>query len=127
MTAMQTHDDDAARVVRGCRRDDDGTCHLLLSGELDLTTAEDFSTTVARLLGGGATTLVVDATAVSFIDSTGIGTLLAARRECRAVGGGLTVVQSPGIEKVTRLLGVHDILSGQGDGPDEVARVRQAN
>lgn len=119
MTATDAHDD-AHRVVRGCRRETDGTCHLTLAGELDLTTAEDFSSTVATLLSAGPTTIVVDATGVTFVDSTGIGTLLAARRECRTRGGGFSVVQSPGVEKVTRLLGVHDILSGVGDGPDTV-------
>lgn len=119
MTAVDAQDADAHRVVRGCRRDSDGTCHVLLAGELDLSTSEDFSATIARLLDHGLPmTIVVDASDVAFIDSTGIGSLLAARRACRDSGGDFTVVQSPGITKVTRLLGVHDILSGLGETPD---------
>ena len=109
------------RIVENCRRLSDGSVQVELSGELDLSTADQIVTSMRTLLATPPSAIVVDASAVTFIDSTGIGTLLGARRDAHAAGCGFRVVTSENVAKVTRLLGVHQVLTDDGDEPDPVA------
>jgi anti-anti-sigma regulatory factor len=52
-------------------RDPDGVIVLDLEGEIDMATATDFQAAMLQSIADGARRLVVDATKVTFIDSTG--------------------------------------------------------
>ena len=78
----------------------DGATVLALVGELDLASAPKVRQAVVQALGtptAGAAGrapagLVVDLRGVDFIDSTGLGVLIGARRRTRAARGELRVV-----------------------------------
>lgn len=65
-------------------------------GELDLSTQAELRATINNLLVEGHVDLVVDLTEVSFLDSTGLGTLIAARRQAHTLKGTFSLVCSDG-------------------------------
>ena len=90
---------------------EDGT-RLAVAGELDITAAEPLEAAVAEALDGGGRELVIDLTPTTFVDSTGLAHLLAARRRADAAGVGLRVVAPRGSEArvVIELAGVGSIV-----------------
>jgi len=75
---------------------------LRLTGELDLATAPDVLAAVeAATTDGGPSRLVLDMSGVSFIDSTGVRTLLEANR---VAGNDLSLLApSPAVTRVLEL------------------------
>lgn len=105
---------------------------ITASGEVDLGSAPRLRDLAVRRLTSGDRALVLDLTAVDFLDSTGLGTLVAVLKRARALGGDVgLVVSRPGIRKVFELTGldaafaIHDQLddailaaAGAGEVPD---------
>jgi anti-sigma B factor antagonist len=74
----------------------DKTSHVLtFEGELDLATVEPFRTQLGAAAKATAGCLVVDLSAVTFLDSVALAVLVRARREL-ADRGRLVLVISPG-------------------------------
>jgi anti-sigma B factor antagonist len=69
----------------------DGFVVLTLSGELDLAEAPVLRKMLDRVLRGNAALIVIDAGGLQFIDSTGIGVLVAARNHIEAASGLLVI------------------------------------
>jgi anti-sigma B factor antagonist len=63
-----------------------------LEGEFDLHTAPQFERRALEALGRGATTIVVDLSSVSFIDSTTLGILMRTRKRLSPLRGRLLLV-----------------------------------
>jgi len=82
---------------------------VVLSGELDLMSAPRVESALQQAADGPATALIVDVQALSFMDSTGIRTLLQAKRRADAGGHSLAVLNGSG--PAHRVLG----LSGVGE------------
>jgi stage II sporulation protein AA (anti-sigma F factor antagonist) len=89
-----------------------GTLILRLSGELDLKTASDFRSTIERgLLGPQLRNVVVNLSAVSFIDSSGIGVLLGRYKELSQLGGQLVLVGvKPHVKTLLELSGLSRVI-----------------
>ena len=66
----------------------------MVSGELDLATAPSLSAAVTA--HGDARLLVLDLTAVTFLDSTGVRVLIEADRACTGSGSRLVVLVGDG-------------------------------
>ena len=81
---------------------DDAVATIMVSGELDLATVPQLSAAVAE--HDDAELLVLDLTAVTFIDSWGVGVRLAADRACAGSGSRLGV--GVGVGPGRRLLGL---------------------
>jgi anti-sigma B factor antagonist len=75
-------------------RRDDAVATVTVSGELDLATVPRLSGTLAE--HGHARLLVLDLTGVTFIDSTGVRSLLDADRACADLGSRLVVLAGDG-------------------------------
>ena len=88
----------------------DGCSVVRAGGEIDAQTVHAFhgaATEAANL----ASHVVIDLTHVTFVDSTGLGGLIAARNTARESGGSLSLVSPPPL--VRRLLGstqLHDVF-----------------
>lgn len=65
-------------------------------GEADLYSATELGTTLEDVSDGGPTRVVVDLGGTSFVDSSTLGVLLAARRRLRAQGGELVLASGSG-------------------------------
>ena len=100
-------------------------CVLRLEGELDVsTTARLRAALNEQLVDEGRVHLVVDLTALEFMDSSGLGTLVRAQRQTRALRGSFAVVCPEGpvlkvmtITGLTHVLRVHDSLDAATAGP----------
>jgi len=111
----------------GLRRLADGTAVLDLAGELDMSTSAKFRGAVDRALHGGVVSrLRLDVARLTFVDSTGLGELVAARRAAEAADA-VVVVANPGpfVLHLLRISGLADMLVGPS-GVAPIERMRAA-
>jgi anti-sigma B factor antagonist len=103
-------------------RVDDHTHLVAVAGEIDLFSAPELKRHVLAAIGDDVTTLVVDLSETTFIDSSSLGVLISAHRRLRARRGTLTVVCShEAIVKtfrITGLDGVFRIVSSRDEALD---------
>jgi anti-sigma B factor antagonist len=101
---------------------DDELATIMVSGELDLATVPQLSAAVAEHDDAGL--LVLDLTAVTFIDSTGVRALIEADRSCARSGSRLAMLAGDG--PVRRLLGLCKLDGPPGAGHRASVRGRPA-
>jgi anti-sigma B factor antagonist len=70
---------------------------LALTGEIDLSSAHLLVDTIDEVIDRGATTVVLDFAGVTFINSTGLGAMVAATKRLRADDGDLILRRFRGI------------------------------
>jgi anti-sigma B factor antagonist len=85
---------------------------LALAGELDVLTAPSLDAAVERLLSGPVKSLILDLRSVTFIDSSGLRTVLTAWDSCREASCELLLI--PGDGACLRLFRITGVL---GDLP----------
>lgn len=90
-----------------------------VSGEIDVSSAPALQQRLSELFRTASSTVVVDLTEVAFLDSTGLGALVAARSAAVEAGGALPLVcTSERILKlftITGLDGVFDFYPSAAD------------
>jgi anti-anti-sigma factor len=86
------------------RHDDQRTAHVRVSGALDLSGACDFDDALRRVERDRPQRLVLDLSALEFLDSAGLARILALRRRCRRAQRQLVLVDGPPV--VQRLFGL---------------------
>jgi anti-sigma B factor antagonist len=97
-----------------------GTVIVALTGEVDMSSAPVLKRELERLSEGGARRVVIDATDLTVIDSSGIAVLIVAHRTFVERGGGLEVYHArPGV--LTSL-----DVSGASENLQTAASVRTA-
>ncbi|WP_433328425.1 STAS domain-containing protein [Spirillospora sp. CA-294931] len=91
---------------------------LLVHGEIDLTTATALREELVRLVDADRLPVLVDMNAVTFFDSTGLSTLVAAHRHAAERGVAFALVALPDrvrlifeITCVDKLFAIYDHLS----------------
>jgi anti-sigma B factor antagonist len=98
----------------------DSVATVVVSGELDLATVPRLSAAVAE--HGDAKVLVLDMTATTFIDSTGVTALLQADRRAGGSGSRLVVVAGDGaVRRVLELCELDGRLTIVSDHPAPTA------
>jgi anti-sigma B factor antagonist len=87
-------------------RGETGESPILVRGEIDMATAPQLRGLLDELADAGVTSIVLDCRALDFLDSSGIGVLVAARK--RLGDEGELVVDSPPahVRKVLEITGV---------------------
>jgi anti-sigma B factor antagonist len=87
------------------------TTTIELGGELDVSAADGLLDRLYSELARGAAEVVMDLKALSFIDSTGLRTLLQARDLCERHGARLSIVEGRGhVARVFELTGLDSVL-----------------
>lgn len=103
---------------------------VTVSGQVDVHTAPRLGRQLDELIAGGATRIVVDLARVDFMDSSGLGVLLAARRRLEPSGGALSLTGVPPrivkILEVTGLTGAFAIHPAPGEAMPGPAQPRAA-
>jgi anti-anti-sigma factor len=90
--------------------------HLRVAGELDLATAPTLHEELIRAEASSASLVVIDLTAASFIDSTGLRTLLEAHLRSQADSNRLRITgASDQARRLFRLAGLGDRLPLVGE------------
>ena len=85
---------------------------LRIDGDIDAWTAPQLRERVRDLAGSGTVHLIADLRGVGFLDSAGLGALVAARKELRGRAGSLRLVAGPGrIVRVLRITGLSDAFA----------------
>lgn len=93
-------------LVLSTRQEDVATV-VAASGEIDVFTAPQLDVALTAAVAGGNGRVVVDLRQVSFLDSTGLGTLVKCLKAATGAGGWLRlVVGSPKIRKIFDITGL---------------------
>jgi anti-sigma B factor antagonist len=83
---------------------------VTVTGHVDALTAPDLAKALITQIAEGHVNLVVNLMGVEFMSSAGLRTLLGAVKEARSQGGDLRIASTnPGIEKVLKMSGFHNI------------------
>jgi anti-sigma B factor antagonist len=94
------------------RSDREGEIHTIrLAGEVDLATADPVERELERVEQTDAASIVLDLSAVTFMDSTGVRLLVTAQARSRADANRLTLLRGgPQVQRVLQLSGVDELL-----------------
>jgi anti-sigma B factor antagonist len=89
-----------------------GQVVVRVTGELDAATAPDLRNALLDLIEGqGNLSLVLDASELWFIDSSGLGVLVGAARRLHDMGGAITIsAPTAPIAKVLKTTGIEDLF-----------------
>ena len=87
---------------------------LVVTGEIDSTTAPHVQSRLEQLLDAGARELTIDLTAVTFLDSAGLCALATMHRRASADGLGLRVLAaSRAVVRPMQITGLWHLLGGE--------------
>lgn len=88
-----------------------GRTVIAVGGEIDVYTAPKLRDTITALVGAGAYDLVIDLSAVEFLDSTGLGVLVGGLKKVRANDGTLSLVcAQERLLKIFRITGLAKVF-----------------
>lgn len=95
---------------------------ITLRGEVDIYTAPRFKERLLAVLDDGIRGLVIDLSAVTFIDSTALGVMIGGVRRMHEVGGDMAlVVTTRPVERVLSITGLDRIFTIHQSVNDAVA------
>jgi anti-sigma B factor antagonist len=101
---------------------DDDLGVVVLGGEVDIFTAPQFKESLVGLLDSGVKRVVVDLSAVTFIDSTALGVLIGGVRRVHGAGGAMAiVVATRPVERVLSVTGLDRVFSIYASRDEAVA------
>ena len=96
-----------------------------MTGEIDIYTAPLFKQSVVNLVSEGTQNVIIDLSGVTFMDSSGFGTLLGATRRLRPGGGGLHLAgPNSTIQRMLRLTRLDSIMQIHESPEAAVAAVK---
>jgi anti-sigma B factor antagonist len=88
-------------------KDGDDICVVQLIGEIDVFASPEVKSALVGLIKDGHNLLVIDFAKVAYIDSTGLGALVAALKGARENGGSIAVVcANPQIRRIFDITGL---------------------
>lgn len=122
MTAERSTAHDLALTVAPAR---DASALVRVCGEVDLATAPALAAALRQGESLAASAVIVDLTAVGFIDCVGLRVLVMAQRRLVAAGRLMTLVVAPGggVQRILELTDTRDMFSLSGTTGDALALV----
>lgn len=98
---------------------DDDAVVIRPRGRLNLLTAPRLREVVARTVAEGRATVVVDLAGTEFMDSSGLGALVAGLKSARQAGGDLRIAcLTPQVQMVVKLTNLDRVLRPYGSVED---------
>lgn len=93
----------------------DGAATTRLSGDLDIVTSDEVKRDLAALIDAGHLSLTLDLSTVGFVDSSGLGVLVAIHRHAETHGGSF-IVQAvpPQVQRLFDITRLGDLLMVDG-------------
>ncbi len=89
----------------------EGTCVLVLDGEVDVYTAPSLREALIEQIESGCADIVVDMEKVGFIDSSGLGVLVGGLRRAKERSGSIRLVCTrESILKIFRITGLDKVF-----------------
>jgi anti-sigma B factor antagonist len=84
---------------------------VAVAGEIDVYTSPLLQERLVEVLRDGSASIVLDLSAVTFLDSTGLGVLITGLKRCRSADGDLVLVTAqPNVLKVLEITGLNDVF-----------------
>ena len=81
---------------------------VAIEGELDIATADDLQEHVQQAMDEHGPWLILDLSALDFMDSSGLNVIISTYRSVREAGGSLSLAAlNERVTKVVRLVGLH--------------------
>jgi anti-sigma B factor antagonist len=91
-------------------------------GDLDLAVADQFRRTLTDLIDRKQARLLLDLGSVAYIDSSGLGALVAAMKHCRSLGGDIRLCDlQPDVRAIFEMTRLIKILETYGSRREAVA------
>ena len=94
---------------------------LALSGDLDYGECSAFRMNIDRILKSGPAATIVDLSRLDYLDSSGLGLLLALSKEYGARGGRLVLVTNETVDNILSLTRLNGIFSSVASVPEALA------
>lgn len=89
----------------------DGSAVVAVSGEIDVYTSPLLQERLVEVIRDGSSSIVLDLSQVTFLDSTGLGVLITGLKRCRSADGDLVLVTAqPNVLKVLEITGLNDVF-----------------
>jgi anti-sigma B factor antagonist len=119
MTAARAGVQERQRLEEDCmdevfeitERSEAGRPVLVIRGEIDVSTAPELRDRLLSVAQSGSSTVVVDLSGVTFLDSTALGVLVSGLKRFRAADGDLSlVVTGRNVAKVLEITGLVDVF-----------------
>jgi anti-sigma B factor antagonist len=99
---------------------------IVLTGEADLQGVPEVEAALKDALDGEPRLIVIDLSNLTFIDSSGLHTLVTAHELCRARGHELRIIPGPAnVQRLFELTGMNDVLPLYQANPTTTASPRQ--
>jgi anti-sigma B factor antagonist len=93
------------------RQNDDGVTVVHPRGRLNMVAAPQLRELITAIVDGGATRIVVELSSTDFIDSSGLGALIAGLKTARQAGGDLRIAAPTAqVETVLALTNLNRVL-----------------
>jgi len=104
-------------------RNENGWAVLEVQGEVDLYTSPQLRDAILRSIEEGENQIVIDLSNVSFMDSSGLGVLVAGLKRARERGGELALVFGEGsVQKVLGITGLDRVFPTHGSVGEATGR-----
>jgi anti-sigma B factor antagonist len=117
-TPPEEHDVDLTLETREA----DGKTVVAVGGEIDVYTAPKLRDKITELVGDGVYDIVIDLSAVEFLDSTGLGVLVGGLKKVRAHDGSLMLVcNQDRLLKIFRITGLAKVFVIHDDAASALA------
>jgi anti-sigma B factor antagonist len=101
----------AVEILDVRTEDRDGLVHVVLVGELDLSTVAKVQEELRRVEESEPSTVVIDLSKLTFLDSTGLRCIVTADERARAAGRRIVVVRGPDpVQRVFSITRLEDRL-----------------
>lgn len=95
------------------------TASITAVGEVDLATVNKLRSAITTVLAAGVRDVVLDLDEVTYIDSSGLGTMVGAHKRITASGGTLTVrCSQPRVLRLFGITGVDRVLKVERESSD---------
>ena len=99
---------------------------MRLTGDLDYAECAAFRSQIDRILKSEAPAVVVDLSALEYLDSSGLGLLLSLSKEFSSQGGKLVLITNETVDNILSLTRLNGLFSTAGDAEEAQALVVQA-
>ncbi len=91
-----------------------GSTHIAPCGELDIATTPELEQALTEAIAGADGEIVLDLRELTFMDSTGVRTIVAAHQVAEETGSALVVVRPPRESAVSRVIEISGIDEALG-------------
>ena len=107
---------------------EDGRYVVIPRGEVDLVTQAQLKEAINELVVGGNVDIIVDLDETTFLDSTGLGALIGARRKTHAFMGSFAIVLHPGADaqQLFRITSLDKVFAIRDSRAEALARPERA-